>query len=75
MNVIEKEPVTIWVSIGALVSALLFNFVPDIDNGLVSAIVDVVVLVGPIFAGIVYARSKVTPVAKVEAERNENLRA
>jgi len=70
----ENEPVAIWVSVGALVSALLFQFVPDIDNELVTAIVNVIVLAGPIIAGAAYARSKVTPVVKLEA-RDENARA
>lgn len=63
METVEREPVVIWATIGALVSALLLRFVPDLGGDTINAIVDAVIVLGPVVAGAVYARRKVTPVA------------
>ena len=59
----EREPVVIWTTVGALIGALLVRFVPDLGSEAINAIVDAVVVLGPVIAGAVYARGKVTPLA------------
>ena len=66
MNKVKDEPVVVWVSVGTIVSALLYQFVPDISNELVNAIVNSIVTLGPIVFGMIYARSKVKPLSKIE---------
>lgn len=61
----SNEPVMIWGSVGALIGSLLAWLVPDMPNEVAQNIVTVVAMVGPILAGLVYARSKVTPTAKI----------
>lgn len=58
----EREPVVLWTTVGALIGALLVRFVPDLGGDAINAIVDAVVVLGPVIAGAVYARGKVTPV-------------
>lgn len=58
----EREPVVIWTTVGALIGALLVRFVPDLGGDAINAIVDAVVVLGPVIAGAMYARGKVTPV-------------
>ena len=68
MQTVEREPVVIWTTVGALVSALLLRFVPDLGNDVVDAIVAAIVVLGPVIAGAVYARQKVTPTAAPKME-------
>ena len=59
----EREPVVIWTTLGALIGALLVRFVPDLGGEAINAVVDAVVVLGPVIAGALYARNKVTPTA------------
>jgi 6,7-dimethyl-8-ribityllumazine synthase len=59
----EREPVVIWTTVGVLIGALLVRFVPDLGSEAINAVVDAVVVLGPVIAGAIYARGKVTPVA------------
>lgn len=68
MQTVEREPVVIWTTIGALVSALLIRFVPDLGNEVIDAVVSAIVVLGPVIAGAAYARHKVTPVAAPKTE-------
>lgn len=59
----EREPVVVWTTLGALIGALLVRFVPDLGSEAINAIVDAVVVLGPVIIGAAYARGKVTPLA------------
>ncbi len=74
-NEIEKEPVLIWATVGALIGALLTRFVPDLGGDLINQIVDFVVVVGPVAAGAYYARGKVRPIAKMTIEELDAMQA
>lgn len=60
---IQRNPVAIWGTIGILVGAILREFIPDLSNDLIEAVVQFVVTVGPGFVALLYARQQVTPVA------------
>lgn len=60
------EPVLIWGTIGTLVGAMLSQFTPSFGTELIDAIVQFVMIVGPVVAGLLIARSKVTPLSKTE---------
>jgi len=67
---VSQEPVMIWGTLGTLVGALLLalmkQFMPDIGNDLMMSIADLTVFVVPVLGGLWYARSKVEPVVKIE---------
>lgn len=67
----SNEPVMVWGTLSTLVGALLMammqQFMPDIGNELMTAIVELVVFLVPILGGLYYARGKVTPVANPKA--------
>ena len=75
----SNEPVMVWGTLGTLVGALLMammqQFMPDIGNELMTAIVELVVFLVPILGGLWYARSKVTPVSNPKNEFGERLEA
>ena len=56
----DREPVMIWGTIGALISSILYQFIPDMGDDLISSIVDFIVVIGPILITLWIARGKVT---------------
>lgn len=69
MKTVTNEPVvtygTIGVLIGTLLAAWLRNYT-DMPDDMTTAIVELVVFAVPIVIGLIVARSKVTPVAKLK---------
>lgn len=63
----QNEPVAIFGTLGALVGAVLsgvlYTYMPDMGGPLIDAIVALVVFIVPLLVGLWYARSKVTPLA------------
>ena len=59
----EHEPVMIWTTLGALIGAFLWRFMPDLGGDLINAVVDASVIIAPVLMGAWYARAQVTPVA------------
>ena len=68
----SNEPVAVWGTLGALLGALLASllnqYAPTMGSELISALVELTVFLVPVLGGLWYARSKVTPVAKLESK-------
>ena len=66
----SSEPVIAWGTLGALIGALLASllnqYAPSMGGDLINAIVELAVFLVPVLGGLWFARSKVTPVAKLE---------
>lgn len=60
---VEAEPTMFWPVLGGLVGALLVQFIPALADQTVQAVVNFVVVGGPVLAGLIYARSKTTSMA------------
>ena len=60
-----NEPVMIWGTLGTLIGALLMalmkQYLPDLGGDMMTSIVELVVFLVPILGGLWYARGKVTP--------------
>ena len=63
----STEPVMIWGALGLVVGGILAWLVPDMPDPLVQNITSLIALAGPPLAGMLIARSKVTPTAKIDA--------
>ena len=62
----KEEAVLFYSAIAALVVALLVEFKPDITQGLLDSIYNIVVVAGPVIGGALVARSRVYSQATVE---------
>ena len=71
----SNEPVMIWGTLGTLIGALLAaamqQYAPQMGSELTNSIVELVVFLVPILGGLWYARSKVTPMAKLQSGNDE----
>ena len=72
-NVIARNPVAVWGSIGVLVGLILNFAVPDLNDEAVNAIVQAVLVAGPAVVGLWYSRSKVTPTVDPRTDEGEKL--
>lgn len=58
----SREPVMFWGSLGMLVGLILRYFIPEVSDQFINLLIDVLSVAGPTLMGLVYARSKVSPV-------------
>lgn len=68
---VEDNPSLVWPTLGALVGALLTQFVPDIEDALLNAVVNAVVIIGPVLVGAVATWRQVTPLRNPKTEDGE----
>lgn len=73
----SNEPVVFWGTLGTLIGALLLalmqQYMPDVGGELTNSIVDLAVFIVPVLGGLYMARARVTPIANPKDNNGTSL--